>query len=85
MKSIVQFAAAEAIGSAPPIRPMSVPGRADFGSSGGSESCVLCRAEISKHGQPRRPGAFGPETSGNPAKLGAPIKRVEGPRLAVSP
>jgi len=82
MKSIEQFAAAEAIGSAPPIRPMSVPGRADFGSSGGSESCVLCRAEISKHGQPRRPGVHGPDAGGNPAKLGAPIKRVESPRFA---
>lgn len=75
-----QFAAAEANElSAPPIRPMSVSGRADLRSSGGSESCDLCRAGVGKHGQPRRPDAHGPDAGGNPAKLGAPIERVEGP------
>lgn len=72
------FAAAEALEAALPIRPMSDPGRASLGASGGSESCVLCRAETGKHGQPRWPGAHGPDASGNPAKLGAPIERVEG-------
>lgn len=75
------FAAAEAKDSAPPIRPMSVSGRADLGSSGGGESCALCRAGIGKHGQPRQPGAHGSDAGGNPTKLGAPIEWVEGPRL----
>jgi hypothetical protein len=82
LAELTQFAAAEANDSAPPIRPMSVSGRADLGSSGGGESRVLGRAEISKHGQPRWPGAHGLDASGNPAKLGAPIKRVEGPHTA---
>lgn len=73
-----EFAAAEVIEATLPIRPMSDPGRASLRSSGGSESYVLCRAKIGKHGQPRWPGAHGPDASGNPAKLGAPIERVEG-------
>ena len=76
-----RFAAADANEQAPPIRPMSVSGRAGFGSSSGGASRDLCRAGISKHGQPREPGAHGPDASGNPAKLGAPIERVEGPHL----
>src|SRR5262245_39793420 len=79
--SPLRFAAAAAKASAPPIRPMSVSGRADLGSSGGSESCVLGRAELSEHGQPRQPDAHGPDAGGNPAKLGAPIDRVEGPGI----
>lgn len=74
------FAAAEAIETALPIRPMSGSGRANLRSSGSRETCVLGRAEIGKHGQPRWPEAHGPDATGNPAKLGAPIERVEGPR-----
>ena len=75
-----KFAAAEAK-MAQPIRPMSVSGRADFGSSGGGESRAH-RADVSKHGQPRWPDAHGPDAGGYLAKLGAPIERVEGPYFA---
>ncbi len=75
------YPAASFLERATPIRPKSVRDRAASGSSGGCESSVLCRAGIGKLGQPGWSRAHGPDVSGNPAKLGAPIKRVEGPHI----
>ena len=80
-----EFAAARPPESVAPIRPVSGRDRAALGSSGGSESCDLGRAENSKHGQPRESRAHGSDASGNPTKLGAPIERVEGPRFPPPP
>lgn len=78
---ISQFPADATSGSLHPIRPMSGRDRADLRSSGGGESCDLCRARISKHGQPGRSRVHGSDAGGNPTKSGAPVKRVEGPHF----